>query len=454
MNNNTSMTSHDDSVAPTPLDDPTFHLDILDKLMYPADCDGAVPLASDPDDRYPYAYPRDIASITKAWLESIRAGIKHEMCREHVRKTSQFFLAVQHDDGRWVQRYALDGTDKGIYEQEDNVGHGLRILAHAVFAHAETDALSELDPTYRQSIVDAVEQAVTYTRNSLFDPNAHLIESTTSIHECRIESGYTLWVNCVFVAALRQAEQALSLLPEQTDDLEASIETFRSHLESGVERAFTTSTQVPRRYSPTGERDDRPDITLFAPSYFDLEDLFGDRLHQAANRAAASLDDPELGGVQRFMGFYRDFDVHQHGGNGPWMQYTGWHAQYRFANGEAERGTDVLRTIAENATDEGHIPEHLTTSARFEAFVETEWETGLDFEKEFDEDVLRDVSFDFIAEELGHMRRAYEDLREQTKTREVVAFATPLAWCHAEYLMALLLRDAESETENEAETTV
>ena len=209
-----------------------------------------------------------------------------------------------------------------------------------------------------------------------------------------------------------------------------------------MKRAFTSPAQVPRRYTPDGKLDTRPDVTLFAPFYFDLGDLFGDAMHEAANRSATALEDPEIGGIQRFMGFYRDFDVHQHGGNGPWLQYTAWHAQYRFANDETDRGNDVLATIASYADTDGHIPEHLTTRRRFEAFIENEWDTGLDFEKEFDEDVLRDVSFDFVAEELGHMREAYSDLEAQTEERDVVRFAMPLAWCHAEYLTALLTRDA------------
>ena len=201
-----------DSIVPehvgAPIDDPTFHLDVLDELRYDADVDGAVPLASDPDNRYPYAYPRDIASITRAWLAALRSGVRPEACRDRIVDAARFIAAVE-DDGWWYQRYALDGTDQSIYQQEDNVAHGVRILSHAVLALDETGELGDADEAFLESVVDAVDAAAQLARSELYDANAHLIESTTSIHEGAIESGYTLWVNCAFLSALEQATDAL-----------------------------------------------------------------------------------------------------------------------------------------------------------------------------------------------------------------------------------------------------
>ncbi|WP_458189920.1 glucoamylase [Haladaptatus sp. NG-WS-4] len=423
---------------PDAFDDPTFHLDTLDDLVAEADCDGAVPLASFPDNRYPYAYPRDVASITRAWLASLEAGVRPDACRSRVVDAARFLLAAQ-DDGQWYQRYTLDGTEQALYHQEDNVAHGIRILCHAVTALDGTDSLDAVEESFSIGVRDALTDAVEHTRESLYDPNAHLVESTTSIHEGRIESGYTLWVNCAFVAALRQAKEAADSLPD-SGALRSAVESFRPTLERGVERAFAGETTVPRRYTPDGDRDERPDVTLFAPFYFGLDDLFGEHVEHAAERAASSLHDPELDGLQRFQGLYGDFDVHQHGGTGPWMQYTAWHAQYRFEQGDVDRGDAVLRTVADHADERGHIPEHLTTAERFESFLETEWHTGLDYEKEFDDAVLRDIPFDRVVEELGHMKDSYDAIADEIATTDVVSFANPLAWCHAEYLSALLCR--------------
>lgn len=434
--------SNGSAQIPDDLRSPEFHLDVLNELIYEAECDGAVPLASFPDNRYPYTYPRDVACITRAWIAALRADIRPEQCRKHVVDAARFHLAVQSERGTWQQRYSLDGEDKGIYVQEDNTGHGLRVLAHAIQALDATDSLTDSDETFRSGVVNAIKRAVTYIRDELYDPNAHLIQSTTSIHEGRIESGYTLWVNCTYIAALRQAQVVLGIVSEDTADVEETINKFRVILERGVKRTFTTPPQVPRRYSRTGDVDIRPDVTLLAPYYYGLGDIFGDSLETAAERATAALEDPRLGGLQRFLGFSDDYEVQQHGGNGPWMQYTAWHAQYRFDHGETEAGDGILATITQYVDEDGYIPEHLTTRSRYEAFMENEWHTRQDFEKEFDEAVLRDVPFDLIVEELGHMRDSYQNLAAQLNERETVRFALPLAWSHAEFLTALVRRAA------------
>jgi len=438
-----------DSIVPdhveAPIDDPTFHLDVLDELTHSSSVTGAVPLASYPDNRYPYAYPRDIASITRAWLLALKQDVRPDRCCDRIVETARFFVAVA-DDGRWYQRYALDGTDKSIYRQEDNIAHGLRILSHAVVALDERNRLESTPDEFVAEIVECLDSAVATIRSELYDANAHLLESTTSIHEGAIESGYTLWVNSAAVAALDQAGMALDQIAAgdgysvESTFRERVIE-FHDLLAKGLARSFAVDGMpVPRRYTPDGKRDERPDVTLLAPAYFGLEDIFGDQAIRTVDRAADALKDPQLGGLQRFHGFYHDHDVHQHGGNGPWFQYTAWHAQFRYDQGARDAGDTVLSTITDHATAEGHIPEHLSTADRFEQFRDREWDTEVDYRKEFDDEVLRDVPFDRIVQELDHMRQAYDKIAAALEDDDVVSFAEPLTWSHAEFLAALLKR--------------
>jgi GH15 family glucan-1,4-alpha-glucosidase len=160
-----------------------------------------------------------------------------------------------------------------------------------------------------------------------------------------------------------------------------------------------------------------------------------------------NLWDPELGMVMRYLPFIKDFSTHVHAGNGPWLQYTCMLAQFHFWNGNTQRGDQLLKAIDEHSTEDGEIPEHLSTCNRFDHFMEHEWQTGIDFAKEFDEHILLDnLAFDKILEEANNMSRSYEAtgracIRDSArKEGGYIRFATPLMWAHAEYARALMVR--------------
>ncbi len=73
-----------------------------------------------------------------------------------------------------------------------------------------------------------------------------------------------------------------------------------------------------------------------------------------------------------------------------------------------------------------------------------EWETGLDFEKEFHKDIMiPGLPFDYLLEELNNMKRSYDRMRDRKKRQpedKHVIFALPLMWSHTEYAKALLAR--------------
>ena len=114
-----------------------------------------------------------------------------------------------------------------------------------------------------------------------------------------------------------------------------------------------------------------------------------------------------------------------------------------YKEGAIERGDAILDQIDKYRTDEGFIPEHLSTKRRFEEFVRLEWEVGLDAKKEFHPDILiPDLSYDFIVEELFFMKKSYDQIRKDITEgkKTVIRFAVPLMWSHVEYASALIAR--------------
>jgi GH15 family glucan-1,4-alpha-glucosidase len=118
-------------------------------------------------------------------------------------------------------------------------------------------------------------------------------------------------------------------------------------------------------------------------------------------------------------------------------------AQYYYQTGAVERGDTILNQIDKYRTDEGYIPEHLSTKRRFEEFIRLEWEVGLDAKKEFHpEIVLPNLSYDFIVDELFFMKKSYDKIRNEIseEKKTVIQFAIPLMWSHVEYAKALIAR--------------
>ena len=125
-------------------------------------------------------------------------------------------------------------------------------------------------------------------------------------------------------------------------------------------------------------------------------------------------------------------------------------AQFHYWNGNTRRGDELLHYIDRYRGEDGEIPEHLSSCDRFERFMEREWQTGIDFDKEFHKPILlENVEFDKILEETNNMARSYEETGKKCMFREnapgggFIQFAAPLAWSHVEYARALMLRSGD-----------
>jgi GH15 family glucan-1,4-alpha-glucosidase len=261
-----------------------------------------------------------------------------------------------------------------------------------------------------------------------------------------MEQGYTCWVNFSFLYAFSLANEVAEKIDEK-NIISADHLSFRKRFLYTVSELFMSGNRYVRRTNPSGQMDMRPDFTLLSPFYYGFLH-YKDQMEESVKFIEKQLWDPELGMMMRYLPYYRDFSTHVHAGNGPWLQYSAVLAQYHYWNGNSERGDEILGIINKYRSDEGEIPEHLSTPSRFEEFMEREWSTGIDFHKEFYEDILLDnLDFDRILEEANNMHRSYEETSKKrtfsTDGRSgcgYIQFATPLMWSHVEYARALLMR--------------
>ncbi|MEE8298227.1 MAG: hypothetical protein V3R67_02490 [Thermodesulfobacteriota bacterium] len=406
---------------------------------------GRLLLASPPSSRYPYVYPRD----TNCAVQLMRrlAGSSNDYdCREQafaIMKSMAYFMKdCISPEGSWGQRYSLEGEDKSLYKQEDNVAHGIAIICNYLLtARKLKREVKDMDDFFV-----CINKALDYSYTELYEKELNLFYSTTSIHESAMEEGYTCWVNFSFLYAYSLANE-VATKKDKKNIIRSEFLNFRHQFLYSVSELFIGNNRYIRRTAPDGTRDMRPDFTLLSPFYFGFLH-YKTQMDNSVLYLEKQLWDPELGMIMRYLPFYKDFSTHVHAGNGPWLQYTAVLAQYHYWNGNTSRGDELLGMIDSFKNEKGEIPEHLSTCQRFEEFMEREWNPGIDFQKEFYKPILLDdVDFDKILEEANNMHKSYEEtdrsciIRDNTSAEGgYIQYAAPLMWSHAEYARALLLR--------------
>jgi GH15 family glucan-1,4-alpha-glucosidase len=392
--------------------------------------------------RYPYVYPRDNAQCARA-LGKLVTSSKNQQIVDRafalLEEIARYLLAVQREDGYWSQRYDVEGTDRAIYRQEDNVALGMSALLDYLYA---AEWLKRI-PDWAERIRDAVELAAAYAIEHYYRPEINLFYGTTSIHESRMVEGYDIWTNFAYLRAFTRAYQVSSGWGGFSEWF-PTIKEFCRQFEDASFRIFIHDGKYVRRIDPQGMYDERPDFIKLSPFYFGFLSRAPVVQKTTADALAEELWDPELGGLQRYLPYTEDFTCHAHSGNGPWLDYTAVLAQYKYVVGRVEEGDTIMALIESYRTEEGYIAEHLTTPRRFRHFYNTQWNTGVDFQKEFDKEcLLPHVPFDLIVEELTHMRNAYNRVKQDLDRNPDVRylrFATPLMRAHAEHTLAVLAR--------------
>jgi len=426
-------------------DELSHHLQIILRCTVPSKKYGRLLLASSPESRYPYIYPRD-TSCAVQWLRRVAGSpLGYEsgpQAFELMKSIAHFMKDVCSESGKWGQRYSLEGEDKSIYRQEDNVAHGISILCNYLLAARRLK--KEIDDL--EGFLSCVDRALSYSADHLYHKELNLFYSTTAIHESLLEEGYTCWVNFSFLYAYSLADEVASEM-DQAGIISRSHLNFRTHFLYSVSELFMSGQRYVRRIDPKGNMDMRPDFTLLSPFYYGFWH-YKTELTNSVRFLEKQLNDPEFGMIMRYLPFHNDFATHVHAGNGPWLQYTAILAQFHFWCGNTKQGDKLLQLIDQHKNENGEIPEHLSTCRRFEEFRKREWQTGRDFDKEFHKPILLDgCKFDNILEEANNMARSYEQTGSRCMVRDdtsseggYIQFAAPLMWTHVEYARALMFR--------------
>ncbi len=423
----------------------SHHMEIILKCTLPSEKYGRLLLASPPESRYPYIYPRDTSCAVQYFRRVAGSPLGCDIgpqAFELMKSTAHFMKDIASEGGQWGQRYSIKGEDKSIYKQEDNVAHGISILCNYLLSARRLQ--KEIDDL--EGFLSCIDNALRYSLENLYHKELNLFRSTTAIHESLLEEGYTCWVNFSFLYAYSLAVEVASKM-DQKGILSSTHLNFRKHFLHSISELFMSGHRFVRRIDPTGYMDMRPDFTLLSPFYYGFSH-YKTELLNSVRFLEKQLWDPEFGMIMRYLPFHKDFATHVHAGNGPWLQYTAVLAQFHFWCGNTEEGDKLLQTMDRYKGENGELPEHLSTCKRFEEFMEREWQTGIDFEKEFHKPILSDsCQFDTILEEANNMARSYDQTAQQCMVRDdahseggYIQFAAPLMWTHVEYARALMYR--------------
>jgi hypothetical protein len=178
----------------------SHHLDAILKCSVPSEKYGRLLLASPPDTRYPYIYPRDVSCAVQLFRRLAGSPDQFDAATpafELMESMAHFLKDVQAADGSWVQRYNVAGEPRAIYKQEDNVAHGIAILCNYLLAACRL----EKDVADLENLLASINRALEHSIANFYQKELNLFHSTTAIHESTMEEGYTCWVNFSFLYA-------------------------------------------------------------------------------------------------------------------------------------------------------------------------------------------------------------------------------------------------------------
>jgi len=370
--------------------------------------DGGI-LATQKDDAYPFVYPRDASVMTVAL--NMHGFYARSMNFYH------YLNGVRRRDGEIYQRY-----NKGMpYVTRKKEADVTPIVIQGVYDTYK----SSRDRGFLESMWELVAEGATFIVNGV-DSSIGLVRTNCSVHESvTLEEGFEIWANSASVKGLLDASK-MALALGNPEPAQRWLEAARSLWSRILERLYDEPSGLfVKNLRADGTLVSAPDVAQLAPFYFGL---YQDRktLERTLQHLRKTLWNTGVGGVNRFRDFEVVKDWHWYtGGTGAsWPLFTLWMARFYQRLGDSDSLEECLRFIRNASTPEMEIPEKVAPMRGYE-----EWR---DNETEFNERVT------------NGMRRSE---RNPISIPDYVAWACPLGWSNAEYVLLERRGDGTDESE-------
>ena len=358
--------------------------------------DGGI-LATKRDDAYPFVYPRDASMMTVALN---MYGLHDRSMRFY-----RYLLQVRRPQGEIYQRYngAFPYVTRKI---EADVTPIVIQGIYDTYRSSENRAFLE---SVWELVADGARFVVAGT-----DAVRGLVRTENSIHENQsLEEGFEIWANSASVKGLVDASIIATTLghSEKAQRWLADARRLWSRI---LELLFDEERGLfVKNLRPDGTRVSAPDVAQLAPFYFGLchdEKILGRTLGYLRE----TLWNVEYGGLNRFRDFEIVKDWHWYtGGTGAsWPLFTLWMARFYQQLGKVDLVEECLRFIHGASSPDMEIPEKIAPLKGY-----NEWREN---ETEYNGRVLNGI---------------YRAERTSISIPGYVAWACPLGWAHAEYVM-------------------
>ncbi len=358
-------------------------------------------LAGPLGEAYPYVYVRDGVIMTKAMNRTGNVKVS-ERFYDFINK----FSKINHYKDIF-HRYDKEGHPSATRKkQQDNIG----LLLHGIYDTFLTNRNEKFLNENWNLIKSCCELIFNLSKNG-----CGLIYTETSLHEFfRLENGYEIWANCACCRGLYDAVEIAKILKKWKEAKKWKKKAKLLHKNIKA-KLFNKKTGL---YMKSEKYPQITDIAQIAPFYFNLEDS-EKILKNTVIYIKKNLWYRESGGFRRFKKFEVVKDWHWYtGGSGGWIAFTAWMARFYRQLNDKKNYNLCEKWLEKTASrTNGYFPEHIATKKEYNLWKKNEIE--------FNNRIL--IGMDKAGELNKKLKKKFKE--------DIVYWAMPLGWAHAEYIL-------------------